>query len=150
MIELKIKKIYFALFFMGLLITSCGGGEPQTRATDLCSCMKDTGMDFEELSQPKDLSKLVNRFRKLSKKKRSNGAKCFAKVLKEIKKDMKDMKSEEKATYMRELSKELIDTECGIDASKNVDSDQLDDLLDKLIKRMENNIDKGDRAYDDY
>ena len=134
----------------GLIAAGCGGDNPESRAIDLCSCMEGTGMEFEQLGEPKDIKKLAARFRKLSKKKRSNGAKCFTKVLKEIKEDMKDMKGDEKAEYMREFSKAFIDTECGIDASKSVDSDQLDIVLDYLIKRMESNIDIGDRAYDDY
>ena len=60
------KKMYFALLILGLIITSCGGGDPSGRANDLCDCAKDAGIDFDGFKHERDLERLGRKIEKLS------------------------------------------------------------------------------------
>ena len=101
------KKIYFVLLMLGLILTSCGGGgNPQGRANDLCDCFKDAGVDFDGIKNPDDLDKIGD---KMSEKK---GQKCVLAVLEGIEEDISDLDDKETGEYFRKFIKGMLDTEC--------------------------------------
>ena len=146
------KKLYFALLILGLVLTSCGGENTKEddRAEELCSCIEELDVDFnlrslENLYELKDVLKGVKR------SERSDIAKCFTTVLRDIKSDMKGENDKDKSEYLKKLSKSFNDTDCGnLKESKDIDLERFHADLKELIRIMESNIDIGDRAYDDY
>ena len=146
------KKLHFALMSLGLILTSCGGEntKEEDRAEELCSCIEELDVDFnlrslENLYELKDVLKGVKR------SERSDIAKCFTTVLRDIKSDMKGENDKDKSEYLKKLSKSFNDTDCGnLKESKDIDLERFHSDLKDLIRIMESNIDIGDRAYDDY
>ena len=39
------KKMYFALLMLGLVLTSCGERNPAGQANDICGCIDDLGLN---------------------------------------------------------------------------------------------------------
>ena len=127
------KKMYFALLMLGLVLSSCGSG-PDARADDLCDCFKDAGVDFDGIEDPNDIEKIVN---KMSKKK---GQKCVLAVLEGVEEDISDM--DDDAEYMRDFAKAGIDTECAVEAMQDLPYNDMKDVLDDMVDKMEDEIEK--------
>lgn len=74
------KKMYFALMIIGLVLTSCGGaGNPAGQANDICGCIDDTGIKLDGVENPEDLDrKMDSRMNKLSEKEKNKLGKCIA------------------------------------------------------------------------
>ncbi len=101
------KKMYFALMIIGLVLTSCGsGGSPSSRAKDLCDCLKDAGVEFDGINDLDDLEKIGD---KMEKKK---GQKCVLAVMEGVDDDISDMDDKETGEYLRDFLKAVIDTDC--------------------------------------
>ena len=146
------KKLYFALLILGLVLTSCGGENTKEddRAEELCSCIDELDVDFNLQSLEK-LYELKNVLKGVKRSERSDVAKCFTAVLRDIKSDMKGENDKDKSEYLKKLSKSFNDTDCGnLKESKDIDLERFHADLKELIRIMESNIDIGDRAYDDY
>jgi len=146
------KKLYFALLILGLVLTSCGGENTKEddRAEELCSCIDELDVDFNLQSLEK-LYELKNVLKGVKRSERSDVAKCFTAVLRDIKSDMKGETDKEKSEYLKKFSKSFNDTDCGnLKESKDIDLERFHADLKELIRIMESNIDIGDRAYDDY
>ena len=104
------KKMYFAFLMLGLIITSCGGGDPSGRANDLCACAKDAGIDFDGIKNERDLEKIGRKMEKLSKKKEKEAKKCVLEVMKGVQSDVKDMDDKEiTREYYNNLITDYID-----------------------------------------
>jgi len=146
------KKLYFALMSLGLILTSCGGEntKEEDRAEELCSCIEELDVDFN-LQSLENLYELKNVLKGVKRSERSDIAKCFTAVLRDIKSDMKGENDKDKSEYLKKLSKSFNDTDCGnLKESKDIDLERFHADLSTLIRIMESNIDIGDRAYDDY
>jgi len=146
------KKLYFALMSLGLILTSCGGEntKEEDRAEELCSCIEELDVDFN-LQSLENLYELKNVLKGVKRSERSDIAKCFTAVLRDIKSDMKGENDKDKSEYLKKLSKSFNDTDCGnLKESKDIDLERFHADLKELIRIMESNIDIGDRAYDDY
>ena len=70
---------------------------------------------------------------KLSEKEKNKLGKCIAGVLEDVKDDMGDMKDEQKAEYIREFLKAAIDTDCTEKLMKDMEYDELEDILEASI-----------------
>ena len=135
------KKMFFALLMLGLIMTSCGdSGNPSSRADDLCGCFKDAGVDFDGIKSERDLERLGKKMENLSKKKEKKAKKCVLAVAKDIQSDIKEMNDEETAEYMRNLVKAGIDTECATEAMEDFDYGEVKDVLDDAIDDMEDDL----------
>ena len=146
------KKMYFAFMIIGLVLTSCGGEntKEEDRAEELCSCIEELDVDFN-LQSLENLYELKNVLKGVKRSERSDIAKCFTAVLRDIKSDMKGENDKDKSEYLKKLSKSFNDTDCGnLKESKDIDLERFHADLKELIRIMESNIDIGDRAYDDY
>ena len=146
------KKMFFALLMLGLVLTSCGGenAKEEDRAEELCECIEESDVDFilKSLENIYELSYVLNQ---VKRSERSDIAKCFTEVLRDIKSDLKGENDKEKSEYLANLSKSFNDTDCGdLKDSKDLDPKRFHTDLKKVIRIMESNIDIGDRAYDDY
>ena len=141
------KKMYFTLLMLGLILTSCGGGgNPQGRANDLCDCFKDAGVDFDGIKNPEDLDKIGD---KMSEKK---GQKCVLAVLEGIEEDIGDLDDKETGEYFRKFIKGMLDTECVSEVMEDMKFDDVKDGLKDEIKQMKRRMKDGDddRDYEDY
>ena len=129
------KKMYFALMIIGLVLTSCGGaGNPAGQANDICGCIDDTGIKLDGVKDPEDLDrKMDSRMNKLSEKEKNKLGKCIAGVLEDVKDDMGDMKDEQKSEYIREFFKAAIDSDCTEKLMKDMEYDELEDMLEASI-----------------
>lgn len=129
------KKICSALFIAGLLVvSSCGdgGGSPQSRATSLCDCMKESGLDGL------DMDNVEKEAKKVDEKKQKKLAKCVAGVLTDMQKDMKGMKDKKaKSDYTRELMKGFIDSECADKFFEELPYSDVESELPEIIKALE-------------
>ena len=129
------KKIVSVLFITGLLVvSSCGdgGGSPQSRATSLCDCMKESGLDGL------DMDNVEKEAQKVDEKKQNKLAKCVAGVLKDMQKDMKGMKDKKaKSDYTRELMKGFIDSECADKFFEELPYSDAEKMLPEIIKALE-------------
>ena len=138
------KKIYFVLMLVGVVLTSCGGdGGASNRAGDLCDCFKDAGIDFDGLEDISDLKKVGD---KMEKKK---GQKCVLSVLEGIEEDISDLNDKETGDYMRDLIKAMLDTECVSEGMEDMEFDDMKKGLKKEIKRMKKRMKNSDDD-DDY
>ena len=135
------KKMYFALLMLGLVLTSCGAS-PEGRADDLCDCFKDAGIDFDGIKSERDLDELQRKIKKLSSKKEKEAKECVFEVMEGVKSDVKDMDDDEIAEYMRDFAKAGIDTECAVEAMEDLPYDDMKDLLDEMVDGMEDEIEK--------
>jgi hypothetical protein len=135
------KKLFFAFLMLGLIITSCGGGNPAGRANDLCACAKDAGIDFDGIKNERDLERLGRKVKKLSRKDEKEAKKCILEVMKGVQADVKDMNDKETAQYMRSLAKSALDTECAIEAMEDAEYDDMKDILDDMVDELEDDID---------
>ena len=129
------KKMYFAFMITGLVLTSCGGaGNPAGQANDICGCIDDTGIKLDGVENPEDLDrKMDSRMNKLSEKEKNKLGKCIAGVLEDVKDDMGDMKDEQKSEYIREFFKAAIDSDCTEKLMKDMEYDELEDMLEASI-----------------
>jgi len=146
------KKLYFALMSLGLILTSCGGEntKEEDRAEELCSCIEESDVDFN-LERLEKIYELRYVLKKVKRSERSDVAKCFTEVLRDIKSDLKGEKDKDKSEYLKKFSKNFNDTDCGdLKESNDIDLERFHADLSTLIRIMESNIDIGDRAYDDY
>ena len=77
------KKIYMALFVWTFL-TSCGGsGSSSQRATSMCDCVKEAGLDGLDMNTAEEKAeKIDDKIKKLSK--------CMANVLEDMEKDIEE------------------------------------------------------------
>ncbi len=135
------KKIYVSLIVIGLIVVSCGGGDPQGRADDLCSCFKDAGLDFDGIENERDLERLGRKMEDLSPKKEKKAKECVLEVFKGVQSDVEDMNDEQTAEYMRSLVKGALDSECVVEAMEDVDYGDMKDLLDDLVDDLEDDMD---------
>ena len=131
------KKMYFALLMLGLVLSSCGSG-PDARADDLCDCFKDAGVDFDGIEDPNDIEKIVN---KMSKKK---GQKCVLAVLEGVEEDISDMDDDEIGEYFRDFIKSMLDTECVSEGMEDLEFGDMKKELKREIKRMKRRMKDGD------
>jgi len=134
------KKMYFALLMLGLVLSSCGSG-PDARADDLCDCFKDAGVDFDGIEDPNDIEKIVN---KMSKKK---GQKCVLAVLEGVEEDISDMDDDETGEYFRDFIKSMLDTECVSEGMEDLEFGDMKKELKREIKRMKRRMKDGDDDY---
>ena len=129
------KKICSALFIAGLMVvSSCGddGGSPQSRATSMCDCMKEAGLDGL------DMDNVKTEAQKIDEKKQKKLAKCVAGVLKNVEKDMKGMKDKKaKSDYTRELMKGFIDSDCADKLFEGLPYSDAEKMLPEMIKALE-------------
>ena len=129
------KKIVSVLFITGLfVVSSCGdgGGSPQSRATSMCDCMKESGLDGLDMDNAEKEAK------KVDEKKQKKFAKCVASVLKDMQKDMKGMKDKKaKSDYTRELMKGFIDSECADKFFEGLPYSDVESGLPEIIKALE-------------
>jgi len=133
------KKMYFALMIIGLVLTSCGsGGSPSSRAKDLCDCLKDAGVEFDGINDLDDLEKIGD---KMEKKK---GQKCVLAVMEGVDDDISDMDDKETGEYLRDFLKAVIDTDCASEGMKEMEFGDMKKQLKKEIKRMKRIIKDGD------
>jgi len=137
------KKMYFALLMLGLVLSSCGSG-PDARADDLCDCFKDAGVDFDGIEDPNDIEKIVN---KMSKKK---GQKCVLAVLEGVEEDISDMDDDEIGEYFRDFIKSMLDTECVSEGMEDLEFGDMKKELKREIKRMKKRMDGDDDDYYGY
>ena len=144
--------MYFALMLLGLVLISCGSenAKEEDRAEELCACIEESDVDFN-LQSLENLYELQNVLKDVKRSERSDIAKCFTAVLRDIKSDMKGENDKDKSEYLKKFSKSFNDSDCGdLKESKDIDLERFHEQLKYLIERMESNIDIGDRAYDDY
>jgi hypothetical protein len=141
------KKMYFALLILGLVMTSCGGGgDPTGQANDICGCINEAGIKLDGVKDPDDLdSKMDTRMDKLSEKEQKKLRKCIAGVLKDVKDDMGDMKDEQKSEYIREFLIAAIDSDCTEKVMEDMEYDELEDMLELYIDLL--NGKDGSRNY---
>ena len=133
------KKMYFALMIIGLVLTSCGsGGSPSSRAKDLCDCLKDAGVEFDGINDLDDLEKIGD---KMEKKK---GQKCVLAVMEGVDEDISDMDDKETGEYLRDFLKAMIDTDCASEGMEEMEFGDMKKQLKKEIKRMKRIIKDGD------
>ena len=135
------KKMCFAFLMLGLIITSCGGGNPDRRANDLCACAKDAGIDFDGIENERDLERLGRKMEKLSRKNEKEAKECVLEVMKGVQSDLKGKNDKETAKYMRSLAKASLDTECAIEAMEDFEYDEMKDILDDMVDELEDDID---------
>ena len=135
------KKIYFAFIMLGLILTSCGAGGASNRASDLCDCFKDAGIDFDGIEDINDLDKIAN---KMEKKK---GQKCVLAVMEGIKEDINDMDDKETGNYLRDFIKAMLDTECVSEGMEDMEFKDMKKELKREIKRMKRRMDDDDDYY---
>lgn len=126
------KKIYMALLMFGLFLTSCGGsGSSSQRATSMCDCVKEAGLDGLDMNTAEEKAEKIDdkTFKKLSK--------CMANVLEDMEKDMKGMKNkEQKSKYTRELMKGFIDSECADKFFENLPYDEAEAIFPIAIQAL--------------
>jgi len=129
------KKIVGVLFMTGLLVvSSCGddGGSPKSRATSMCDCMKEAGLDGL------DMDNVKTEAQKIDEKKQKKLAKCVAGVLKNVEKDMKGMKDKKaKSKYTREIMKGFIDSDCADKFFEGLPYSDAEEMLPEMIKALE-------------
>ena len=135
------KKMCFAFLMLGLIITSCGGGNPDRRANDLCACAEDAGIDFDGIENERDLERLGRKMEKLSRKDEKEAKECVLEVMKGVQSDLKGKNDKETAKYMRSLAKASLDTECAIEAMEDFEYDEMKDILDDMVDELEDDID---------
>ena len=133
------KKMYFALMLLGLVLTSCGsGGSPSSRANDLCDCLKEAGVEFDGINDLDDLEKIGD---KMEKKK---GQKCVLAVVEGVDEDISDMDDKETGEYLRDFLKAMIDTDCASEGMEEMEFGDMKKQLKKEIKRMKRRMKDGD------
>ena len=133
------KKMYFALMIIGLVLTSCGsGGSPSSRANDLCDCLKEAGVEFDGINDLDDLEKIGD---KMEKKK---GQKCVLAVMEGVDEDISDMDDKETGEYLRDFLKAMIDTDCASEGMEEMEFGDMKKQLKKEIKRMKRRMKDGD------
>ena len=133
------KKMYFALMLVGLVLTSCGsGGSPSSRANDLCDCLKEAGVEFDGINDLDDLEKIGD---KMEKKK---GQKCVLAVLEGVDEDISDMDDKETGEYLRDFLKAMIDTDCASEGMEEMEFGDMKKQLKKEIKRMKRRMKDSD------
>ncbi|MBT5933029.1 MAG: hypothetical protein HOH34_06770 [Flavobacteriales bacterium] len=133
------KKMYFALMIIGLVLTSCGsGGSPSSRAKDLCDCLKEAGVEFDGINDLDDLEKIGD---KMEKKK---GQKCVLAVMEGVDEDISDMDDKETGEYLRDFLKAMIDTDCASEGMEEMEFGDMKKQLKKEIKRMKRRMKDGD------
>ena len=133
------KKMYFALLMLGLVLTSCGsGGSPSSRANDLCDCLKEAGVEFDGINDLDDLEKIGD---KMEKKK---GQKCVLAVMEGVDEDISDMDDKETGEYLRDFLKAMIDTDCASEGMEEMEFGDMKKQLKKEIKRMKRRMKDGD------
>ena len=140
------KKIYFVLMLVGVVLTSCGGdGGASNRAGDLCDCFKDAGIDFDGLEDISDLKKVGD---KMEKKK---GQKCVLAVMEGIEDDISDMDDNETGNYLRDFIKAMLDTECVSEGMEDMEFKDMKKELKREIKALKREIKRmDDNGDDDY
>ena len=118
---IDMKKMYFALLILGLLVTSCGrgGGSSSQRANSMCDCIKKAGLNDLDMENAESAAKRID------DKTRKNLSICIAAVLEDMEKDMKKKKDKKsRSKYTRELMKGYIDSECADKLFENLPYDE--------------------------
>ena len=107
-----------ALLIFGLFLTSCGGsGSSSQRATSMCDCVKEAGLDGLDMNTAEE--------NKTNDDKPLKIIQVYINVLEDMEKDMKGMKNkEQKSKYTKELMKGFIDSECADKFFENLPYDE--------------------------
>jgi len=135
-------KIVSLLLLVCISTSSCGsGGDPEGRADEMCDCFEDAGIDFDGISNERDLLRIGNRLNNLSEKDRRKSDKCILEVMSGILEDVKDMNDSEKSEYIREFAKAAIDTDCVVDVMEGLEYDEFEKMLDLVVRQKEKELD---------
>jgi hypothetical protein len=116
-------KIIFYVLFLGFLINSCSNpGEDY--ANKLCSCMKESGLK-NGLNQ-RDFTRSFNR-----------NEPCFEEIGKEFYFTLKEMDDSQRANFMKQFSKALLETDCADIAFNLI---PYDEMLKEMGRKFENDL----------
>ena len=135
-------KIVSLLLLVCISTSSCGsGGDPEGRADEMCDCAEDAGIDFDGISNERDLRRLGDKMDNLREKDKRKATKCFLEVMSGILEDVKDMNDSEKSEYIREFAKAAIDTDCVVDVMEGLEYDEFEKGLDLVVYQLEKELD---------
>ncbi len=115
--------LFSAIFFVS--INSCSSSKTEKLANDYCACLINGGLNSS--------MNTTSAFQFLD----DNQA-CFQKVGKELYEIMKPMNDSQRARFLKEFTKELLDTDCGNIAFSLIPYNELLEELDKNVNEKYN------------
>ncbi len=123
-----------------ILVASSCSNKGEGYAEDLCDCMEESGTLDNAKEQMKDERPSRSERAKSGEKFKE----CAKPILDEMYEDMKDMDSDEKEEFVKDLIKGIIDTDCADQLMDEMEWDELEENIDETIERGDRKSGRGD------